>query len=141
MQRRCDAPSVRPLVIKSNNAGDRLVIDPDRPDYWTAMLDCSELRARRRFYEIHIDSLPRFLTGLASSWRGWEGERSWKSLESDVELTATHNGRGTIALLVTLRNDVVDSEVRSGWTARALLTLDAGTALDQIAREATLHLR
>ncbi|MDA0169444.1 DUF6228 family protein [Solirubrobacter taibaiensis] len=130
-----------PLAIKSNNAGDRLVIEPDRPDYWTATLQCSELHARRRFYELRIDSLPLFLDGLASNWRGWEGERNWKSLESDVEITATHNGRGNIALVVTLRNDVVDSDVTSGWTVRALLTLDAGTALDQLAREATLHLR
>jgi hypothetical protein len=127
---------VLPLVIMSNNAGDRLVIEPDRPDYWTATLDCSELHARRTFYEINIDSLPHFLAGLAAGWRGWEGERNWQSLESDVELTATHNGLGTIALAVTLRNDV-----SSGWNARALLTLDAGTALDQLAREASLHLR
>lgn len=66
---------VLPLVIKSNSGGDRLVIEPDRPDYWTVTLDCSELQARHTFYEIHIDSL-----------------------ESDVELTATHDGRGTVAL-------------------------------------------
>jgi hypothetical protein len=58
--------SVLPLVIKSNNAGDRLVIHPDRPDYWTATLECSELQARHSFYEIHIDSLPHFLSGLAA---------------------------------------------------------------------------
>ena len=129
-----------PLVIKSNNAGDRLVIEPDRPDYWTATLDCSELQARHTFYEIHIDSLPQFLTGLAADWRGWEGERTWKSLESDVELTATHDGRGTVALVVTLRNDIFDVRSERGWSARALLSLDAGTALDHLAREATLHL-
>jgi hypothetical protein len=66
--------SVLPLVIKSNNAGDRFVIAPDRPDDWTATLDCSGLEARHTFYEIHVDSLPHFLTGLAQSWRGWEGD-------------------------------------------------------------------
>jgi hypothetical protein len=132
--------SVLPLVIKSNNASDRLVIDPDRPDYWTATLKCSELQARHSFYEIHIDSLPHFLSGLASSWRGWEGERIWKSLESDVELKATHDGRGTVALVVTLLNDILDAGSQRGWRAQALLTLDAGTALDQLAREAALHL-
>jgi hypothetical protein len=127
-------------VITSNNAGDRLVIDPDRPDYWTARLECSELQAHHRFYEIHIDSLAHFLTGLASDWRGWDGERVWKSLESDVELKATHDGRGTVALTVILRNDLFDARTERGWRAEALLTLDAGTALDELAREATLQL-
>lgn len=130
-----------PLVIKSNSRGERLVIEPARPDYWTVTLDCSELQARHTFYEIQIDSLPHFLTDLASSWRGWEGERKWKSLESDVELTATHNGRGTVALVVTLRNDSFDARSEGGWQAQAMLTLDSGTGLDQLAREATLHLR
>jgi hypothetical protein len=133
--------SVLPIAIKSNNADDRLVIDPDRPDYWTATLECSGLRACHSFYEINIDSLAQFLSGLASSWRGWEGERTWTSLESDVELTASHDGRGTVALVVTLRNDIFDARSERGWSAKALLTLDAGTALDQLAREAALHLR
>ena len=104
-------------------------------------MECSELRAHRAFYEPHIDSLPHFLAGLANNWRGWKSERTWNSWESDIEFSATHNGRGTIALVVTLRNDIFDSEGPSGWTARASLTLDAGTALDQLAREATLRLR
>src|SRR3954470_21835089 len=123
---------VLPLVIKSNHAGDRLVINQDRPDYWTATLECSDLQARHSFYDIHIDALPHFLSGLASSWRGWEGERIWTSLESDLELKTTHDGRGTVALVVTLRNDIFDARGERGWKAQALLTLDAGTALDQL---------
>jgi hypothetical protein len=43
-------------------------------------------------------------------------------------------------LVVTLRDGIVDVQGEGGWTAGALLVLDGGTALEQLAREATLNL-
>jgi hypothetical protein len=62
-----------------------------------------DLHAHRRFYELHIGWLADFLSELAGSWRGWEGERKWTSLEGDIELTATHDGRGLVALVPASR--------------------------------------
>jgi hypothetical protein len=73
----------------------------------------------------------KFFAGLASGWRGWEGDRSWASLESELELTARHDGRGTIELIVQLGQPLVEA----GWFVRASLFLDAGS-LDDVSSRA-----
>ncbi|MDX6428607.1 MAG: hypothetical protein QOE54_973 [Streptosporangiaceae bacterium] len=39
------------------------------------------------------DSLDVFLAELAEDFRGWEGLRTWRSLEGDLTLSARHSGR------------------------------------------------
>jgi hypothetical protein len=89
-----------------------------------------------RFYEIRLGGLAEYFERLAQEWRGWKGECRWASLEDDVELVATHDGLGTIALAVSLRTEAF---AQHRWSARAELLLDAG-ALDRLAREARLLL-
>ncbi|MBA2948809.1 hypothetical protein H1D24_24035 [Streptomyces sp. PSKA28] len=38
------------------------------------------------------DGLDVFLAALAEDFRGWAGERTWKSLEHDLTLSAEHAG-------------------------------------------------
>jgi Family of unknown function (DUF6228) len=130
--------------LQSNEAGAGLVIrrDVDEPedeyeregDYWIAELSCGALRAALRFYDLGIHELGAFFERLATDWRGWSGERSWSSLEGDVQLSATHNGRGTISVIACLRTEAV---AYHRWSARAELLLDAG-ALDRVSRAARL---
>ncbi len=40
------------------------------------------------------DGLGDFLAELAEDFRGWEGARTWRSLECDLTLSARHSGRG-----------------------------------------------
>ncbi|MFJ9780975.1 DUF6228 family protein [Amycolatopsis sp. NPDC101161] len=42
---------------------------------------------------LHGDGLETFAAGLESDFRGWPGERVWKSFRGDLELHATHGGR------------------------------------------------
>ena len=134
------------LELRSNEAGATLVIrhDGDEPedacerdgDYWIAELRCGSLRALLRFYDLGIRGLAAFFEALAADWRGWSGEREWSSLEGDVELSAVHDGRGTITLTTCLRTETA---AHHRWSGCAELLLDAG-ALDRIAREARLLL-
>ncbi|MFE7775753.1 DUF6228 family protein [Streptomyces sp. NPDC057445] len=39
------------------------------------------------------DGLDVFLTRLADEFRGWEGVRTWQSLEGDLTVSARHSGR------------------------------------------------
>ena len=67
-------------------------------------------------YAIGFDDLVKFFRGLASDWRGWQGERSYESLDHDLRLAAAHDGH--VQLAVRLR------EVRpDGWSATAVIRL------------------
>jgi Family of unknown function (DUF6228) len=139
-------PRLKPLEIRSNEAGAFLVIDRDSATgphahdlgdaYWNATLSCGSLQASLRFYEIGLGGLAEYLERLARDWRGWRDERRWISLEGDVELVATHNGLGTIALVARLSTEPFGQH---RWNARAELLLDAG-GLDRLARDARLLL-
>jgi hypothetical protein len=62
-------------------------------------------------YATGFDELVAFLNGLASDWRGWQGERTYESLEHDLRLTATHDGH--VHLVVQLRQ----TSLSDGWSA------------------------
>ena len=51
------------------------------------------------------DFFDSYFTDLAASWRGWAGERSWRSLEDALEFHASMAKPGTVALRVVLRNN------------------------------------
>ncbi|WP_338931586.1 DUF6228 family protein [Streptomyces netropsis] len=44
------------------------------------------------------DGLDAFLDELATDFRGWEGARTWRSLEHDLTLSATHGTGGYVRL-------------------------------------------
>lgn len=71
--------------------------------------------------------LLRFFEGMADDWRGWDGERSYESLEGDLRLSARHDGH--MRLVVELR----EWTGPTGWTARADLILDPGEEATQTA--------
>jgi Family of unknown function (DUF6228) len=64
--------------------------------------------------------LVAFFNGLAAGWRGWQGTRTYESLEHDLRLTATHDGH--VQLVVQLRETMVPD----GWSATAVVQLDRG---------------
>jgi hypothetical protein len=77
------------------------------------------------------DSLGAFLMDLAESWRGWEGERTWRSLESHLAVSATTDGQGHNAITFTLRNSPTWS-----WTASLTILVDAGEEMTRVASDA-----
>lgn len=70
---------------------------------------------------------------LARSWRGWQGDQRWSSLEGELTITATHDGLGTVELRALLRE--LESDVLGWWSASISVFVDAG-ALDELARRA-----
>ena len=44
--------------------------------------------------------LVSFFEEMGRDWRGWPGERTWHDDEAQVRMTATHDGKGIIALEV-----------------------------------------
>ncbi len=77
----------------------------------------------------HSGSPALLFRKMAASWRGWEGELSWSTLEGEFKMTATADRLGHIELLAELHSDAYPRE----WELKARLDLEAGS-LDQLYR-------
>lgn len=91
-----------------------------------ALLRVDGLEAQRvvfHHYSKGFADLSDFFTELEQAWRGWEGERTYESLEGDLRLSATHDGH------VVLTVDLSQSTIPDGWAVRAVLKLEAGEEL------------
>jgi Family of unknown function (DUF6228) len=78
-------------------------------------------------YAKGFDDLAAFFQGLAASWRGWQGEKAYESLEHDLRLTATHDGH------VRLGVQMSRTSGPDGWSASAVLRLDPGEEMTRAA--------
>jgi hypothetical protein len=76
------------------------------------------------------DFIGEYFTDLASNWRGWDGERSWRSLEDALEFHASMSKPGAVFLRVVLRNSADFT-----WTLTHELRIENGD-LDTLARQA-----
>ena len=77
-------------------------------------------------------SLSAYFNDIANSWRGWEGEKKWATLEGELEFTATADNIGHVKLGILLRPPYTGFQ----WELRSALELEAGQ-LDAIAEEVT----
>jgi hypothetical protein len=75
-------------------------------------------------------SLAKFLQTLDDDWRGWDGERVWKSEEAELRLTAQHDKTNTVTMIVVLEDGAPPR-----WSCRAELELDPGV-FRQLANDA-----
>ncbi|OLZ58064.1 DUF6228 family protein [Amycolatopsis keratiniphila] len=84
--------------------------------YATGFADLAE------FFQRHVDD-----------WRGWDGVRTWESLERDLRIDASHQ-YGHVQLRVTIQR-FQPGWGNEGWTATGDLTIEPGEQLSQIAQE------
>jgi hypothetical protein len=81
--------------------------------------------------EVFFRSLVGYFEDLAANWRGWAGEKRWRSIESDLEFVASHEARGHCVLEVIVRDGP-----RFTWKATLTgVSLDVGEELSQLVRE------
>ncbi|HEY6206150.1 MAG TPA: DUF6228 family protein [Chthoniobacterales bacterium] len=73
--------------------------------------------------------LATFFRDLAVHWRGWQGEKHWGSLESQLSFRAKADSTGHTYLDVELRGGSCHD-----WRLRGSLVIEAGQ-LDKIASE------
>jgi hypothetical protein len=69
-----------------------------------------------------------FFQLLADDWGGWEGERSWSSLEGHLVVKAKHDGKGLILCEVT-----IGTVIPPTWSLTAEMTFGAGANMEEIA--------
>jgi hypothetical protein len=124
------------LVADDGQARVRL-LSPERPfadefvDFRVELQDLG-LHAVTAVRTIAGDGLASWSKTLADSYAGWEGERSWESLERDARIHARHDGRGHVTLRFVIRGPREYDE--AAWEASVSVNLDAGEDMRGLAR-------
>lgn len=135
-----DTPLMRAspdLVVISTAGEPRLTLshlryEADDISRYRATLETSGLHATADVYSLGDGGLPGFFHKLAQEWRGWDGAEDWRSLESQLALSATSDRLGHLSLVVRVR----PSAATEDWTAMATLQLDGGSSLERLTRQA-----
>lgn len=117
--------------------------DPDAvmtvpAQYLSVTIEGPDLRASRQVYEGYdegFSSLAGYFADLAANWRGWNGSRSYESIEGDLRIQANHDGH------VHLHVALWESTVPEGWRVEAEVRLDAGEVLTTAARDVAALVR
>jgi Family of unknown function (DUF6228) len=119
-----------PFEIRSSERGARLLLRRYQGGL-IAELNASGLSSATQVYLLGgCDHLDQFWRDLAENWRGWEGTRSWQSLEGDLEFSATSDRLGHVELEVRMEEGAPFQ-----WRVHGKISLDAGQ-LDHIAAAA-----
>jgi len=93
-------------------------------DYVTVTAELQGLLASKNVYDFDgWSGLPFFFEELALNWRGWDGDKTFDSLEGDFRLSAKHDGH------VRVTFELRDSDCPTPWTATGELSLDPGEEL------------
>jgi hypothetical protein len=128
------------VVLGSDLAGTLVLSNPERMEDGelfrpTAAVQVEDAAATSRIaanYALGFDDLVEFLSDLADSWKGWEGEKSWNSLEDDLAITARFKGFGRVVLTVELKGPSSPYD----WTLSASITTDPGAQMAEAAATA-----
>lgn len=81
-------------------------------------------------FDFDWTALAAFFRDLADSWQGWKGEKSWRSIERDLVISASTDGLGHCNLTFEVRDGPVPT-----WSARVGdVQIDSGEDLSNLAR-------
>src|ERR1700691_5899488 len=100
------------VTIRSSNSDYKLTVSEPRPpsirypvEYLRASLSGSGLKASATgVYLYDAQGLAQFFQDMAANWKGWEGEKTWSSIEGEFGLAATSDRLGHITLRIRLRS-------------------------------------
>jgi hypothetical protein len=121
------------FVLEAKQPASILRITWRGEEKWRVELAGPGLRAEREVYAYApLGDFRALFEGMARDWRGWQGERSWTSLEGELHLGCTHDGLGHIAIRVELETE---NRGPSDWKAVGTIRVEAGV-LDALAAAA-----
>jgi hypothetical protein len=88
---------------------------------------------------LYGDGLAEFVQGLNNDFRGWTGERVWRSFRGDLELRAVHSGQ-LIWLSWTLRFPEPAEEDPGTWNTTIRVHLNPGEDLNALSADVSAFL-
>ncbi|MCF4123741.1 DUF6228 family protein [Antribacter sp. KLBMP9083] len=87
----------------------------------------NHVRIEQQVILLGTRELPDFLRGLSDDFRGWTGERTWRSLEDELRVTARHDGH------VHLRWELTHPYGDAPWTFTTTTRHGAGEDMRSLA--------
>jgi hypothetical protein len=125
--------SLSPLVLKSADSASTLTLSDIVGDRFTACYSSPEVTVSRRVWAYtDFGLLVDLFQSMARDWKGWDGERTWGSIEGEFSISATADRLGHVSLsLGFTQNDASEP-----WSVSVQLNLEAGQ-LERIARHVT----
>ncbi len=122
--------------IKSADGPERVELKALRRDFILVTATGTDLLASAEVAHIGGgDGLNGYWADLAKSWRGWSGEKTWRSIEGDFGFSATSDRTGHVTLKVTLA-----FRAPWRWQTQVVLAIEAGQ-LDGLAAGALAFAR
>jgi hypothetical protein len=101
----------------------RLYAEDGWLESYVAELVATNLRASVRVENPGYGHPPtQLLQALVPVWRGWEGKKSWLSMDGELEIDATSDRTGHITLVVRIPGYATASP----WSAEANVVVEAG---------------
>jgi hypothetical protein len=82
------------------------------------------------------DHLVAFIEELAEGFRGWQGERTWRSMEDQLRISATWRSGGHVALTFRATPSIYDK-----WAVTADVTVEAGEDMRRFADDLAIFFR
>lgn len=121
------------LQLKSSNSEAEIHFSDVEKDNFRVAVVARDHSASRSVYA-YTDALgvARLFADAARDWRGWDGSKVWQSLEGELRLEMSADGRGHVFLRVQIRSNPGGSDP---WQLDAEIGLDAGQ-LGEIAARA-----
>ena len=120
------------MTVLINSDAGKLTLGPLENEYIEVCYQTNGINISTRPY-LYTDGieLANFFKSMANDWKGWQGSKSWASIESDFELEATNDGTSSVELSFSLRKNVGADD---DWEFKGKIKLELGT-LDNIANE------
>jgi len=110
------------FALETNRRGD--------VEAFSVRMTDENLRAAAHVDAFSTQCLTDYFKDLAAHWKGWKDSRDWASLEEELVLSATNDGRGHIELRVAMRS----GPIPGGWKVHGTISTEAGL-LDGIASD------
>jgi hypothetical protein len=118
------------LEVISLDKPTALRMREDVRDYFVVELVGPSLAASVRVNTFMMAGFADFFAGMAAAWRGWTGEKMWRSIEGELLMRATSDRLGHI----TITADIC-AGAPPAWTVSSTILLEAGQ-LGDLARAA-----
>jgi hypothetical protein len=110
--------------------------DPYAGSRFTVELRDAGLEVDRTVFMLGYEweNLAAYFLELEESWKGWDGEKTWNSVEHDLAVAATSDSHGHCHFRIAVRNGGIPT-----WQASMTdLEVNAGEDLTRLARSVRL---
>jgi hypothetical protein len=115
-------PPANRFELSSANDADRLVMQVVTMRECDVELAGAGLSATHRVYDaLGFEGFAEFFADIASSWKGWDGEKRWSSREHNFIIRARSDRTGHIHFMARLEH-----MAPYDWAAELAINVEAG---------------